>query len=277
MNFRDFLNISKICDAHIHLADLYDFGASLVNSPDYSCISCSHSKREFDLQTEFTKAIPSDCKPFIISSFGIHPQNPDLNLTAFLEELLKDKKIGAIGETGFDYFTSEFKATSKIQEEAFIIQTELACKYEKPLIIHSRKAIEKLFSYSKLLSKVPFVVFHSFPGTLSEALSLLNHGINGLFSFSSQILKGNKKSIECVKNLPQDKLLFETDAPYQTLKDEKITLQERILDVYIEGFKIRTCKEASGFSSAVCDDMPGEFFDFVQLVNANFDLLREKN
>ena len=125
MNFRDFLNISKICDAHIHLADLYDLQAEFTNSQSYMCISCSHSQKEFMLNEKIKNA--SDSK--IISAFGIHPQKPDLQNAAFLEELAKSSKIAAVGECGFDLFTPEFKSQLLEQTEAFLIQTELAVKY----------------------------------------------------------------------------------------------------------------------------------------------------
>ena len=262
MNFRDFLNISKICDAHIHLADLYDLQAEFTNSPSYMCISCSHSQKEFMLNEKIKNA--SDSK--IISAFGIHPQKPDLQNAEFLEELAKSSKIAAVGECGFDLFTPEFKSHLLEQTEAFLMQTELAVKYNLPLIIHGRKCLELFFKYKKELSKVPAVIFHSFMGTYSESVSLLKSGINGLFSFSAQILKGNKKAIECVKNLPPGKLVFETDAPYQTLKGEKYTPQERILDVYLKAYKIRHDLE-----TYEVNEKSSEFFEFVQLVNSNFD------
>ncbi|MBP5403169.1 MAG: TatD family hydrolase [Treponema sp.] len=239
MNFRDFLNDHKICDAHIHLADCYDSGVKLIMSRNYSCISCSHSRKEFDLQAEFIQRILPDSKPFIVSSFGIHPQNPDLANIDYLQELLNSDKIGAIGETGFDFFTPEFKAHAGVQEEAFIIQTEFAQKYNKPLVLHGRKCLESFFKYKKNLTKVPAVVFHSFMGTPLDAVSFLKSGINGYFSFSAQIIKGNKKAVSCVKELALERLLLETDAPYQTLKGESLTPCERIFEVYDEAFKIR--------------------------------------
>ena len=89
------------------------------------------------------------------------------------------------------------------------------------------------------LKKIPSVIFHSFPGTFREADSLKKHGINAFFSFGKPILNGKKSAIECVEKLPLQNLLFETDAPYQTLKGEKETLPGDIKKVYQRACELR--------------------------------------
>ncbi len=180
-------------------------------------------------------------------SFGIHPQIFAEGITEsalqeeldFLEKLLIEKKVDAVGEIGFDLFTEEYKSTLKKQEDYWAVQMELSKKYGKPIVVHIRKAVEKIFRDSKSLSKLPAVVFHSFPGTLREAESILHHGINAYFSFGKPILNGKKSAVDCVKNLPAERLLFETDAPYQTLKNEERTLPGEITRVYERASEIR--------------------------------------
>lgn len=182
----------------------------------------------------------------VFASYGIHPQSPALRdktfiekELSFIENLLAEKKIIAIGECGFDFFTPEFKSTAPEQEIVFNEQLFLAQKYNVPIVLHLRKSIEKIFTYSRELKKLPAVIFHSFPGTLREAQSLQNHGINAFFSFGKPILNGKKASIDCVQNLPIQNILFETDATYQTLKDEKETLPSDIKKVYQRACELR--------------------------------------
>ncbi|WP_296330621.1 TatD family hydrolase [uncultured Treponema sp.] len=185
--------------------------------------------------------------PTAYASYGIHPQivtssylKNDFPMDlSYLESLLSEKKIIAIGECGFDFFTPEFKATTTEQEIVFKEQLRLAQKYGVPLLLHLRKSIEKIFSYSGELKKLPSVIFHSFPGTFREAESLKKHGINAFFSFGKPILNGKKSAIECVRKLPLQNLLFETDAPYQTLKGEKETLPGDIKTVYQRACELR--------------------------------------
>ena len=184
--------------------------------------------------------------PYAFATYGIHPQSPLLKNKSLIEEelsymenLIVGKKISAIGECGFDFFTPEFKSTATEQETVFNEQLFLAQKYNLPLVLHLRKSIEKIFTYSQQLKKIPAVVFHSFPGTLREAQSLTNHGINAFFSFGKPILNGKKASIDCVQNLPLQNLLFETDAPYQTLKGETETFPTDIKKVYRKACELR--------------------------------------
>lgn len=217
-------------DAHFHYAVCKQHGIELPQFEDFEWmgISCAHSRQEFEIQ----QSAPS-C---VIQAYGMHPQNAaneDIKVSAaFLEELLSKNLISFIGEAGFDYFTEEFKNAADLQEEIFNIQLDLALKYNKPLVIHCRKANHKLFEYSKQLKKLPEVLFHSFMGPPVEARSLLARGINGYFSFGKQLLNGNKKAIACVKELPPECILAETDAPFQYLKDEKYTDLSDIKRVY---------------------------------------------
>jgi len=215
-----------IFDAHFHYFDCQKL--NICQFPEgWSGISCAHTPEEWEIQ----KTAPDQ----VIQSYGIHPLNCKTDdiykQTQFLENLIKNNEISAIGETGFDFFTDEYKKLAYIQEEAWNIQLELALKHSLPLIIHCRKANEKLFEYSSKLAKLPEVLFHSFMGTSIEGKSLLNKGINGYFSFGKQIFNGNKKVIDCVKNLPEERILAETDAPFQFLKDEKFTEPQDIIKI----------------------------------------------
>ena len=60
-------------------------------------------------------------------------------------------------------------------------------------------------------------------GPPAEAESLLDREINAYFSFGKQLLNGNKKVIACVRELPGERVLAETDAPFQYLKNEQYT------------------------------------------------------
>ncbi|QSI01812.1 TatD family deoxyribonuclease [Treponema ruminis] len=223
------------CDSHLHLSKCNAF-FSFSQEKKYMAVSSCHSKEDFDFLTGES-----------LASFGIHPQAVNSSYMekdfssdlAYLESLLESKKIVAIGECGFDFFTPDFKSTAREQEIAFESQLDLAQKYKLPLVLHLRKSIEKIFTYSRELKKVPAVIFHSFPGTLREAESLKNHGLNAFFSFGKPLLNGKKSAIDCVKNLPVENLLFETDAPYQTLKDEEFTSPQEIERVYRAASEIR--------------------------------------
>lgn len=224
-------------DSHFHYFNCINSN-SFSENQSIIAVSCSHTLREWEVQSRS----PS----YILNSFGIHPQNAVLNnlfeieeMKAFLQKLLSEKKIICIGETGFDFYTEELKAKKALQEELWNFQLNLAILYKKPLVIHCRKANEKIFEYASQLKNLPSVLFHSFMGTSIEAKSLLNKGINGYFSFGKQIMNNNKKVIDCVKNLPLEKLLLETDAPFQSLEKNIPTKNSDIITVYENAFRLR--------------------------------------
>lgn len=234
-------NHNFFCDAHFHYADSLKKESFDVFSQNWCGCSCAHSKDEWSLQFQAKKKFP---KNQFFLSYGIHPQslgfiNVQENLS-FLEELCKDKKLNSIGEIGFDFFSDEFKNHKEIQEEIFITELEIAIKYNLPVVIHCRKANEKLFEYAFLLKKIPQVLFHSFMGSSQEAFSLLKRNINAFFSFGKQMMNHNKNVILCAKNLPLENLLCETDAPFQFLKGEEKTLCSEIMIIYEEFAKIRS-------------------------------------
>ena len=75
-----------------------------------------------------------------------------------------------------------------------------------------------------------------------EAQSLLNREINGYFSFGKQLLNGNKKAIACVRELPPERVLSETDAPFQFLKGESYTTLSDIKQITQEIEKLHNTK-----------------------------------
>ena len=235
-------------DAHFHLGDCLEQLQPFYRlrdhiSSNWAGCSCFHSPKEWDALRTFRQAQPYDIaqgpRTQLYLSYGLHPQSAgwiDVKQCAdFLEKLLQQNKLNAIGEAGFDYFTPEFREHTALQEEMFNIQLELALQYNKPMVIHARKANNKLFEYSRQFKKLPAVLFHSFMGPEREAQSLMNHGINAYFSFGKQIMNNNKKVIDCAQNLPLQNLMLETDAPFQYLKGEKFTALTDITKIY-DGF-----------------------------------------
>ena len=233
-------------DAHFHLADcVYDDIPLPGNDIEWYACTCSHSKEEWEITERFTalRQAQGPRTSQLLVAFGLHPQSAGhINIkenVAFLEQLLQQNKLNAIGEAGFDYFNEEFRAQAASQEEMFNLQLDLALQYNLPLIVHCRKANEKLFEYSKPLKKLPSVLFHSFMGMPNEARSLLDRGINAYFSFGKQVMNNNKKVIACVRELPEQALLTETDAPWQFLKGETHTAPEDVKKIFEAFCQIR--------------------------------------
>jgi len=177
----------------------------------------------------------------LLPCFGIHPQlflvtsdecgiTNDLmrdsnemkvkDLLDTLNMLASERRIYAIGECGFDLYNAAFRGTEKIQEIIFAEHLETAIKYGLPVVLHVRRAMNKIFNCAKTLSKCKSVIFHSWSGTYEEALSLLSRGINVYFSFGNTVMLNHKQAIRSCALLPAERLLTETDTPYQPRRGE---------------------------------------------------------
>jgi len=150
--------------------------------------------------------------PNFYAAVGYHPENideiTDKNLK-ILESYLTNPKVVAIGEIGLDYhYRSDNKEE---QKELFIKQIELAIKYNKPIIVHSRDAIEDTYN---ILSQYKIKAdIHCFSSSVEMAERFIKLGcllgIGGTLTF-----KNNKKTVEVAKRIDLSKILLETDSPY---------------------------------------------------------------
>jgi TatD DNase family protein len=224
-----------ITDAHLHLLELSQINnewLDFINENDYRAIVSCHSINDVEFAEKFSN------KMFV--SFGVHPQDPDQSKLKILEKLILEERIDAIGEIGFDRYTAEFREKFEKQVEVFEFQLDIAVKNNFPVILHIRKAFEETFNYSRLLSKVPAVIFHSFSGTFEQADFFLKRDVNAFFSFGSSILNGHKKALKTLDKLPVERILAETDAPYQPVSGKEFSTLENILNViekvgYVKG------------------------------------------
>ncbi|MBO4849758.1 MAG: TatD family hydrolase [Prevotella sp.] len=151
---------------------------------------------------------------FAYPMVGLHPEEVRGNYNEVLDNM-QERLPGnfiAIGEVGLDFYWSrEFE---KEQMEAFERQVEWACQMNLPLMIHSRKAQNQLVAIlKKYKGRLNGGVFHCFTGNLTEAKQLLEFdnfclGIGGVLTFKKSNLP------EVVKQLPLQRIVLETDAPY---------------------------------------------------------------
>ncbi|MCR5606591.1 MAG: TatD family hydrolase [Treponema sp.] len=221
------------CDSHIHLFQCHKLD-SFRDDFFYKACSSAKSQKEYFEQKKCIEDLENRYKAVhIYKSFGVHPQflNFMEDDISFLIKLLESKSLSAVGEIGFDFY-KENRNSSEKQILAWEKQLELAIAFNLPIVIHCRKALDMLFRYSNELKKLSAVVFHAFPGNEKDALSLLNKGINGFFSIGKTLIKGDKSVFSCVQKLPLEKLLIETDAPYQALYGEKESYPLDIMNLY---------------------------------------------
>ena len=148
----------------------------------------------------------------VYGTLGIHPEeveNIKEDSFKFIEDNLKDPKIVGIGEIGLDYYWTI--DTKEKQKEVFEYQVKLAEKYNKPIVVHSREAIQDTYDILKKYKTTGTI--HCFSSSLEMAKEFIKLGykigIGGTITF-----KNSKKLQEIVKELDLKDILLETDSPY---------------------------------------------------------------
>lgn len=166
----------------------------------------------YDIQSSRKSVEYAHKYDFIYAVVGVHPidiEGYSDEVEKELEELAKDPKVLAIGEIGLDYHW--MTQPKEVQQKFFRKQMELARRMGKPVVIHSRDAMEDTL---KILNEFPDVggIFHCYPGSVESAKEVLDRyylGIGGVLTF-----KNAKSLVKVVENIPLDKLILETDCPY---------------------------------------------------------------
>lgn len=129
-----------------------------------------------------------------------------------LEKLLRNKKVVGIGEIGLDYYW--YKDNKNEQKELFVSQIELALKYNKPIVIHCREAIQDCYDIIKNYKDLKGTM-HCYSGSLEMAKEFVKLGlyisIGGVSTF-----KNSKNINEVINGLDLEYILLETDSPYLT-------------------------------------------------------------
>ncbi len=152
--------------------------------------------------------------PNVYASVGVHPNEDDpVEVTA--EELLRlaqHPRVIAIGETGLDYFRSDEGQEWQIQRFRNHISAAKQCG--KPLIIHSRDArADTIRVMREEGAEEAGGVMHCFVEDWETARAALEMGF--YISFSGIVTFRNAEELrEVAKQVPADRLLVETDAPY---------------------------------------------------------------
>ena len=150
----------------------------------------------------------------VYGALGFHPTELDNfndSELLWLEEHINDEKIVAIGEIGLDY---HYDNTDKNKQNiVFKKQLEIAKKYNKPVIIHSRDASQDTLDILKEYNLKGSL--HCFSGSLEMAYEYIKLGyligVGGVVTF-----KNAKNIVNVIENIDLEYILLETDSPYLT-------------------------------------------------------------
>jgi TatD DNase family protein len=203
-----------VIDSHTHL--------HLCEPPDSELVAGAEAVGVTRMLTVGTDGASSrmalaaaEAFPQVYAAVGRHPNEAkgfdDADL-AELRALAAHERCVAIGETGFDFYREG--APRADQERAFAAQIALARETAKPLTIHTRAADDATLDQLAREADGLSVVIHCFsmPTRLTDCLE---RGYQ--ISFAGNVTYKNAVPLaEAARQVPEDRLLVETDAPYLT-------------------------------------------------------------
>lgn len=219
-----------LIDTHAHLAHpllLADIESVIDKSKSEGIekiISIGCSLNETNKNLELVKRFGN-----IKTTAGLYPRDdnaldeshiPWKQRLSEIEKLVSTNKenIVAIGECGLDFSkpsTNEIERDKNDQIDLFKAQIEMARRINLPVIVHSRDATEdtlKVILTEQKNSPLKFV-WHCFNEGYDVASKLIDVGVklsvNGIFTYNNA-----QELRNCIKKIPQDVYMLETDAPY---------------------------------------------------------------
>jgi TatD DNase family protein len=214
----------KLFDSHCHLDDqVYDPDfESVLQRARHTGVSAMMIAG-INLKTSQKAVALAETRPDIYASVGFHPHDASEADESGMEALVNlsdSPRVLAWGEIGLDF--NRMHSPRHIQEKWLIRQLELADTLNLPVIFHERESGGRLLEILKQYHKEPGNgVIHCFSGTRLELMQYLDMGysigITGILTIQSR----GANLRELATDIPQDRILIETDAPYLIPAPEK--------------------------------------------------------
>lgn len=212
----------KFFDAHNHLQDDRFEGrqAELLSACEKTGVARMVVNGACESDWPQVLALAQQNK-IVLPSFGYHPWYLHERTADWLKQLehFLDQVPSAVGEIGLDRWKPDLPYEH--QEEVFLAQLSLAAERNLPVSIHCLQTWGRLHELLRDHSRpARGFVLHSFGGPVEMVPAFTKLG--ACFSFPGYFLNERKaRQREAFKQVPPDRLLVETDAPDQSLPDNK--------------------------------------------------------
>ena len=228
--------ISSLFDRRPHRPhspdNMIDIGVNLTNSQLLSdhieiidraktaglthCVVTGTSVDESAKAIELIESLETQYSDFLSCTTGVHPHDAkdwQPSYSADLKALASHSSVVAIGEAGLD-FHRNFSPPEK-QIEAFEAQVAIAIETGKPMFLHERDAFKKqqdILQYHR--DDLSRAVIHCFTGDKKALFAYLDLDFHiGITGWVCDERRGQDLAA-IVSNIPLDRLMVETDAPY---------------------------------------------------------------
>ena len=207
-----------IIDTHAHLySEEFQVDIDLVmDRAQKAGVSKMYLPAIDSSETESMLALEQRFPGVCIAMMGLHPCYVKENVTAELAHVkswLVKRDFVAIGEIGLDFYWD--KTFTNQQYEAFDIQMQWALELNRPIVIHTRNAMQETINRVKPFAQKGLKgIFHCFSGSAESAKQIIDLGF--LLGIGGVITYKNAGLPEVLENVNLEHLVLETDAPYLT-------------------------------------------------------------
>lgn len=204
-------------DTHFHSLHVRDRGLDVravlgncFESGLKACVDIGISEQDIDERYDLLGDLPR-----VYFAHGLYPSNADRDdlesALSRVEDALSRARTVALGEIGMDLFRGY--ATPELQRSLLVRQIQVANEHNLPVIIHNREAEESLLEAFAECRPERESVMHCYSGPSSYVPRFLDLGFS--FSFGGNVTFKNAQSVrDAMIEIPLDRLLLETDAPY---------------------------------------------------------------
>jgi len=205
-----------IIDTHAHLdgAEFADDLAAVLQRAAAANVRWIVAAGQDEATSNATLALAQRF-PAVAAAVGVHPHLSGDATLGWLEPLLADERIVAVGEMGLDYHYN-FSPPER-QRDVFAQQLDLAGEHRLPAIIHCREAYDDLaVLLGRHYKKNAPAVIHCFTESYEIGRRFIDEfgvflGIGGVATFKNSHLLH-----DAVRRLPLTQLVLETDCPFLT-------------------------------------------------------------
>ena len=207
-----------IIDTHAHLySEEFQVDIDLVmDRAQKAGVSKMYLPAIDSSETESMLALEQRFPGVCIAMMGLHPCYVKENVTAELAHVkswLVKRDFVAIGEIGLDFYWD--KTFTNQQYEAFDIQMQWALELNRPIVIHTRNAMQETINRVKPFAQKGLKgIFHCFSGSAESAKQIIDLGF--LLGIGGVITYKNAGLPEVLENVSLEHMVLETDAPYLT-------------------------------------------------------------
>lgn len=207
-----------IIDTHAHLySEEFQVDIDLVmDRAQKAGVSKMYLPAIDSSETESMMALEQKYPGVCIAMMGLHPCYVKENVALELEHVrswLEKRDFVAIGEIGLDFYWD--KTFTHQQYEAFDIQMQWALELNRPIVIHTRNAMQETINRVKPFAQKGLKgIFHCFSGSTESANQIIDLGF--LLGIGGVITYKNAGLPEVLENVSLEHMVLETDAPYLT-------------------------------------------------------------